>query len=119
MGSPSLVLDGYQGFFPGINRPGHEAYHSSPTVAEVKKSVTIPTLLCVSIACTSTNSALFEGGGEGCVCVWLDESLNRFVFLNITALRSMALYVYHELCASFTLILREENRTASCCLCAC
>jgi hypothetical protein len=36
-GSPSLVSNGYRGFFPGVKRPGREADHSPPGSAEAKK----------------------------------------------------------------------------------
>jgi len=33
---PSLLSNGYEGFFLGVKRPGHEAEHSPPSGAEVK-----------------------------------------------------------------------------------
>jgi hypothetical protein len=37
-GPPNLLSNGYRGFFSwGVKRPGREADHSPPTVAEVKK----------------------------------------------------------------------------------
>jgi hypothetical protein len=37
-GPPSPLSSEYQGLFPWVKRPGHEADHSSETSAEVKKT---------------------------------------------------------------------------------
>jgi hypothetical protein len=36
-GPPNIVSNGYQGYIPGVKRPGREAHHSPPASAEVKK----------------------------------------------------------------------------------
>jgi hypothetical protein len=37
-GSPRPLSSGYWGSVPGVKRPGREAYHSPPTIAEVKNT---------------------------------------------------------------------------------
>jgi hypothetical protein len=35
---------GTEGYFPGLKRPGREADHSSPSIADVKNDVAVPPL---------------------------------------------------------------------------
>jgi hypothetical protein len=35
-GPPSLLFNGYRGFFPGVKRPGRQINHSPPSSAEIK-----------------------------------------------------------------------------------
>jgi hypothetical protein len=37
-GSPNLLSSMYQGFFPGVRRPGREADHSPPSSAKLKNA---------------------------------------------------------------------------------
>lgn len=47
---PSLLFNGYRGFFPGVKRTGRQVNHSPPSSDDIKNkwSCTTTTLLCLN-----------------------------------------------------------------------
>ena len=86
-GPPSLLINGYRGYFPGIKRPGRDYRHSPPSSVEIKNDWSY----------TSTPSVCLNGVDRGCTYLCRFWRRRYFVNRNFTSHHWLILRVWFNM----------------------